>query len=186
MTEKEFFDLLTVVVWPIAAAALLIGGAGFLGIVIARWRARDPFRGAGAFLTAFTVLGLVVGFAAGHSREAALGAVLPALLTLISGVLTYALTKEGLAPFRSVLPHCITILAIASLVGLSIGGTVRKRFTAYERLIAERQARLEKVTWECEKAKYLAELEIYKAAKLAEIAAEAETTQDSMIRRSIP
>jgi uncharacterized membrane protein len=181
MTYKEFADVVAVVFWPLSLSATLIVGVAYLCVIVVRRRSSDPLRGAGPFLVAFTTLGLVVGFAAGHSREAALGAVLPALLTLISGVLTYSLSKEGLAPFRAILPHCITILCVGSIVGLSIGGTVRKRFSAYDRALAERQSRLEKVTYECEKARYLTDLEIYKAQRLADLA-----TDSKIIRPPAP
>jgi len=171
MTYREFANMVTVVLWPIILSTTFIAGTAYAVVLLVRRKGGESYRGAGTFLIAFTVLGLVVGFASGHSREAAIGAVLPALLTLISGVLTYTLSKEGLAQHRAILPHCITILCFASIVGLSLGGTVRGRFVAYERLLAERQSRLEKVTYECEKARYLTDLEIYKAQRLAEISA---------------
>jgi hypothetical protein len=176
MTYQEFVGVVSVVLWPLCVSAGIIGGVAYAAVLVGRRRREQAYSGAGAFIAAFTALGLVVGFATAHSRDAALGAVLPALLSVISAVLTYALTKEGLAPLRPILPHCITLLCVSSIIGLSIGGTVRKRFVEYDRVVAERQGRLEKVTWECEKARYITDLEIYKAQKLAEVTAHAGAT----------
>lgn len=118
---------------------------------------------------AFIVLGLTVGFSAANSRVPAIGTVLPALITLMSSVLVYSITKEALAQFRPVLPHCIILLSLASLFGLSIGSMHRSKFDEYERGLAKAKLRYEKVILEQEKAQLLADIEIYKQKKLAEI-----------------
>jgi len=161
---------------PVAAATLMLLGAAYVLVFVARRRRPWEYRGGGPLLFTFTVLGVTVGFATAYSRTATVGAVLPALVTLMSGVLTYSVTKDGLPQFRPLLPHCITLLSLASLLGLSIDSTARKAFDKHYRDLARHQLRYERLVLEGEKAKYLTDLEIYKQQQLAEIAAKGSQT----------
>jgi hypothetical protein len=144
---------------------------------LTRWiaqRKRTP--GATALTIAFSSLGVIVGVEAGRSREAVLGAVLPALLTIVSALLAYLLTKEGLAAWKPVIPYCITVLVVGSLIGLAIGGTTRKTFDLYEKQYATWLSRYEKVQLESEKARYLAQLSVWQQRELAKGPAATPTT----------
>jgi hypothetical protein len=175
MSVNQVRDVIIVVLVPVGAAALVLFGGTYILVLLQR-KTLKAHQGAASLLLAFSVLGVTVGFSTAYSRAPAVGAVLPALITLISGVLTYSVTKEGLAPFRPLLPHCITLLSLASLVGLSIGGSVRSGFDDYERQLARDLLRYEHVELESEKAKYLVDLEIFKQQKLAEIAVDCATS----------
>jgi len=175
MTATEAGELVRWVLWPIAATIVLIGGSAFLALTWARRKTGGAVRGERSLLIAVCVLGVAIGFSTSHSREPAVGAVLPALIALMSSAFTYAVTKEGLSQYRTVLPHCITVLSVASLVGLSIGSTQRQRFDQYERREALVQLRYEKFDLETAKADHLAKLEVWKAQQLATITPSAES-----------
>jgi len=168
VTFNAGIDLLTMLA-PAAIAILSLTLLFFAPVVFARRRAGAEYRGAGAFILAFATLGVTTGFSTAHSREPAVAAVMPALLALISGVLTYAVTREGLAHIRPVLPLCIAVLCFASLTGLGIGSTIRGQFDDADVEAQLDKLHYERVELECEKVKYLAELEVWKHEEMLAI-----------------
>ena len=168
MSIRQTLDLITGVLVPVAIAALVLFGAAYALVLLQRITPKER-QAAASLLLAFSVLGVTVGFSTAYSRAPAVGAVLPALITFIAGVLTYSVTKEGMAVFRPLLPHCITVVSLAALIGLSIGGTARSSFDEYEHQLAKDLLRYQHVNLESEKAKYLVDLDIFKQQKLAEL-----------------
>ncbi len=169
MTARQASDLFLYDLWPLIVAALMIVGPAYLILSLSRrWGAR-VVSGTTPLLIALTVLGLTVGYSTSHSREPAVGTVLPALVTLMSAAFTYAVTKEGLSQYRSIMPHCITILAVASLVGLSLGSFTRQRFDVYNKAESLKQLKYERYDLETAKAQYIAQLDVWKQKEIAKI-----------------
>lgn len=161
MTLEQVIALFVYVVWPVLAGILAIVVVGLVPIALARLRHATQYRDSVSFLIAFAALGVTTGFSTSFSREPAVGAVLPALLTIMSGVVTYAFSKDGLVQYRPILPHCITVLAIASLLGLAIGSTARAPFDddADQRRLDEFYDRVE---LDMVKTQYNAETDVWK------------------------
>ena len=167
MMWEQALDILRLVLLPVTGAALMLFGVTYLVVLSQTRRNAKDRHGQAPLLLALAVLGVSVGFSTAYSRAPAVGAVMPALLALLSGILTYSVTKEGLAAFRPILPYGITLLSLASLVGLSIGGTQRSRFDDFDRATARELLRYERVELEGEKAKYLVGSRDLQAAALA-------------------
>jgi hypothetical protein len=164
-TNELLAALVAAAVPAIASVAVLAS----LAIVAIRASSRVQIPGGIPFVIAFTALGVTTGMSAGNSREPVVGALLPAMLTLVSGLLTYLFSKESLANWRQLIPYSIIVLAVGSLVGLSLGSTLRKRLEEDDRAYARALLRYQSVDLEYEKAKHLAELEVWKRQELARV-----------------
>lgn len=75
-------------------------------------------------LAAMSTLGFVVGALTGQSRAAAVGEVLPAVLTFLGGVLVYLLGTKGAREQRFV-ATTVLLFAIALIVGTNWGASIR-------------------------------------------------------------
>ena len=79
--------------WPIVLVAL--GLASFVALLVCMNKQRkELFRELFFVLTAFSMLGMVTGYLSGFSREPALGAVLPAVLSLMGGASSFSCWEE--------------------------------------------------------------------------------------------
>ena len=75
-------------------------------------------------LFAFSLLGIVTGHLTGQSREPIVGAVLPAVLSLIGGVFVYALTSKKIKQ-QVLISGAISIFTLNLLVGTFWGTRLR-------------------------------------------------------------
>lgn len=110
------------------------------------------------FIFAFGIMGGLIGHAIGASRIPVVGIVLPAVLTLISGLLIYIFGKDTLKLWRLVVPYCIMVLCFNAWIGLFIGAQMRGKTEAFERDWQE-WVKGEDMHREIEKAKALKETE---------------------------
>jgi predicted neutral ceramidase superfamily lipid hydrolase len=163
VTWEEFRLTASQILGP---AILAISVLVVIASLALRLQTKRPVQGSLSLIVAFAAVGVTSGMAAGNSREPIVGAMLPAMLTLVSGLFVYIFSKEGLANWRPVIPFCVAVVAVGGLVGLSLGSTVRSRFDTFERDYAKALLRYEHVELEAEKARYLAELEVWKAKQL--------------------
>ena len=77
-------------------------------------------------IAAISGLGVVVGILLGQSREPAVGAILPAIITAMAGLFVYILGKEA-AP-RTLVSAIVLIFSVSLLAGASWGGLVREAY----------------------------------------------------------
>jgi hypothetical protein len=78
-------------------------------------------------ITTFSMLGFVTGDIMGQSRDAAVGAVLPAVLTLLGGVTIYIMGSKGVETQARV-SAMVLCFSIALLAGSLYGATLRVAF----------------------------------------------------------
>jgi predicted enzyme related to lactoylglutathione lyase len=108
-------------IWPTPLAALIIS---VLVYAIAwKWRNQDQERSFFIVILSFSMLGIVTGMVAGNSREPAVGATLPAVLSLIGGLAIY-LVDKGIAE-RILVSLSIIVLSMNLIVGFFWGAVVR-------------------------------------------------------------
>lgn len=176
MTIDEIGSLLWLIVLP---AVVATGFATFVGAVLMRKNTRRQIPEMLGYLLAFSCLGVVTGFASGNSREAVLGAVLPALLTLVSGLIGYLFSKDGLSAMRPAIPHCILVLCVGALLGLALGSNLRGKFDQNARQYQQFLLRFQQIDLKCEKALFLAKLEVWKRQELAAIPVSSKAVIDS-------
>ena len=163
MTWQEFWLTASEILGP---ALLAIAGLAAVGAAALRVQTAQPVHGSLSLIVAFAAVGVTSGVAAGNSRDPVVGAVLPAMLTLVSGLFVYMFSKDGLAQWRPVIPFCVAVVAIGGLVGLSLGSTLRSQFDNFEREYAKALLRYERVELEAQKAEYLAKLEVWKQRQM--------------------
>lgn len=109
--------------WPVPLTAVLVA----LLLMLA-YKPRNTFRKYFVILLSFSLLGLVTGLLAGLSREAAMGAVLPAVLSLVGGLAIYLVGSEKVD--QGLVGVCIIALSLDLLVGTIWGSDLRD---VYER-----------------------------------------------------
>lgn len=155
----EYIDLYKILINVLLPSSLFIG-LGFLAIYgTARYIGKLHVEGQGVLIASFAVLGGILGVSVGASRSPELGAILPALLTVITFLLGYLFSREHLSEWRPIIPYCILVLLLNSFYGLFVGSTIRGK---HENFVREHQKRLlyyEKVELEVEKAKQLKQLD---------------------------
>lgn len=176
MTLSETWAAFRAVIGPTLAAIAVLVALARLGLAIGKRStapAKKTVHGTLAFLTAFAALGVTTGFAAGDSRAPAIGAMLPAVLGVVSGLLTYLFSKDSLSDWRPIIPAGVTVLVVGGLIGLSFGSTLRGKSDQYEKDYAKYLIRYQYLELETQKAKYLAELELWKANELSKVSAAA-------------
>lgn len=155
----EYKDIYNVLVYVLIPSSLFIG-LGFAVIYgTARFIGKLNIEGQGVLIAAFAVLGGILGVTVGASRSPELGAILPALLTVITFLLGYLFSREHLSEWRPVIPYCILVLLINSFYGLFLGSAIRGKHEDFEKEYQKRLLYYENVELEVEKAKKLKELE---------------------------
>jgi predicted neutral ceramidase superfamily lipid hydrolase len=81
---------------------------------------------------AFALLGGISGTIAGASSEPIVGAMLTAILGVVSAALSFLLGKDSVAALRDFLPFVIIGLILAALAGLVVGRAYKVRWDEYE------------------------------------------------------
>ena len=109
------------ILWPIPCAAAIV--AALLLLIHRPQISRRKFY---VVLLAFTLLGMVTGLLAGFSRTSAMGAVLPAVLSLVGGLGIY-LIGAGKAD-QGLVATCVIALALDLLIGSLWGAVLRDDF----------------------------------------------------------
>lgn len=105
----------------------------------------------------FASLGGTLGIFVGASQTPVVGDLLPALLTFVSGLLAYVVTKKDspVSGWRRAMPFCIVALLFAALttsfLGSSIRGDKEERDKRYNEWLLE----FEKVDLEVDKARLI-------------------------------
>lgn len=134
-----------IAIWPIIAFAVLSSLA--LTWLSSSWAiGRRAVRRMFVVVFAFSLLGIVTGQVTGLSRVAAVGAVLPAVLSLIGGVLIYLIGTKG-PRTQAIVAVSIVGMTINLLIGVYWGSKSRVVFEQYadapNRVLAKRLAQEE-------------------------------------------
>ena len=110
--------------WPMPVAVIILT-ALFFGIV----RPKEGRRELVLVLAAFSMLGLVTGYLTGFSRSPAVGAVLPAVLSLVGGMAIFMMGKD--AANRMIVSLSVLIFSISLVIGTGWGSTMRQTAEDY-------------------------------------------------------
>jgi hypothetical protein len=86
----------------------------------------NVLRNAFAVGFAMSLLGMVTGFLTGISRAPAIGTVLPAVLSLIAGLLLFIIGRESDSEKRTLVASCVAALTLNLLVGTLWGSVSRE------------------------------------------------------------
>lgn len=123
---------LWVALWPVPCVAILT--AALLMLV---HRSRIGLRITFVVLVSFSLLGIVTGLLAGFSRTPSMGAVLPAVLSLVGGLGIY-LVGAGKAD-QGLVATCVIALSLDLLMGALWGATLRDDFESEAKSAAAQQ-----------------------------------------------
>jgi len=93
------------------------------------WRPTTDKEGSFRALFAFSMLGLVTGVLAGFSRQPVVGAVLPAVLSLVGGLAIYLIGNPN---NRILVSLCVLVLAFNLFVGATWGAVLREAAEEYK------------------------------------------------------
>jgi uncharacterized membrane protein YhaH (DUF805 family) len=107
--------------WPIPLAATLIAALLLLAL-----HPRANRRSYFLVLLSFGILGMVTGLMAGFSRQPAMGAVLPAVLSLVGALAIYLIGAEKAD--QALVGVCVIALSLNLLVGSMWGAVLRDDF----------------------------------------------------------
>lgn len=116
----HFKNALLLGLLPIILATLL--AISFLWAVKSKI---ELIKGSYSIVISFTALGAMLGVFIGASREPVVGAALPALITLISGLMVYLFSKKEMTKWRGTIPIAIAALVMAASAGGFYGGAAR-------------------------------------------------------------
>ncbi|MGC2074992.1 MAG: hypothetical protein WA728_02960 [Xanthobacteraceae bacterium] len=88
-----------------------------------------------------SLIGFLIGFMTGLSREPAVGNVLPAVLTLIGGLIIYVFGTQS--DFKVLVGYCVSLLVCSLFYGLENGSFVREGYREpHLNALFEEEARL--------------------------------------------
>lgn len=150
MTYSEIWQIFTQGIFPVSLPFIIICTVvSFFCSLFSKHSMRVTL----PIILAFGFIGGVAGYSAGVSRVPVVGTVIPAMLTLVGGVLGYLFGKDNIKEWRFVIPFCIVILTFNTFTGLFIGSQMRGKFEEYERQYNEWLLKYEKVELENEKKK---------------------------------
>ncbi|HEU5323021.1 MAG TPA: hypothetical protein VFX28_19605 [Methylomirabilota bacterium] len=123
--------------WPMPVAAVVV--AAVLLLACDRGHRREAF----VVLAAFAMLGLVTGYLTGLSRQPVVGAVLPAVLSLLGGVTAFVVGRSRES--RAMVGAMLFTFALTLLVGTSWGAVMRDHGERHAQSVQalERQAYIE-------------------------------------------
>ena len=149
MTFQDYWILARDSIWPIFVSAVFISIplAGLCRLIAKEMAIHDAI-----YILAFALFGAVVGFAVAESRESAIGAVIPGVLTIVTALSGFAFAKEALNKYRPLMGFILLALMLMTAYWLVIGSRQRSE---YDRWVEEHQKallRFEKVDLELEKA----------------------------------
>jgi predicted neutral ceramidase superfamily lipid hydrolase len=121
--------------WPIPASAVV------LSLIIALLAGKCHERREYFFvILAFSMLGMVTGYLSGFSRAPALGTVLPAVLSLMGGIVVYIIGKNSTS--RIIVSVTILAFALTLMIGAEWGAVMRRADEEFVKNVrrAERRA----------------------------------------------
>lgn len=130
--------------WPLPVAVLIVVAIALAAIWRTSLRARAAEVALG--IAAFSMLGLVAGYLTGFSRSPAVGAVVPAVLSLIGVLAAFLMHRDRSS--RVLVASLVLVFATMLALGTSWGAVMRQ--------VWEEVA----VSYEAQKRKTLIELEI--------------------------
>ena len=110
--------------WPLPVTVLILT-AIFFAIV----RPREAKRDLVLLLAAFSMLGLGAGYLTGFSRSPVVGAVLPAVLSLVAGLAVFLMGKD--AASRVIVSLSVLIFSVSLVLGTSWGAVMRQAAEDY-------------------------------------------------------
>ena len=110
--------------WPLAVTVIALTAFFFLIM-----RPTEGKRDLVLLLAAFSTLGLGTGYLTGFSRIAAVGTVLPAVLSLVAGLAVFMIGKD--ATNRTIVSLSVLIFSISLVLGTSWGAVMRQTAEAY-------------------------------------------------------
>jgi hypothetical protein len=93
----------------------------------------------------FGGIGIVVGLMVGLSRDSVVGAVIPALLTFLSGFTVYQFGKTSYQRWRPVLPVALFCLMLGTICAAVFGASERNSFVEHTRRYDEWRIQYEKI-----------------------------------------
>lgn len=152
MTFTDIWTVFAQGIFPVCTPLIILC---LVFALICSYFSAQSFKRTFPIILAFGFIGGVAGLSAGLSREPVIGTVIPAMLTLVSGVLGYLFGKEHLKEWRLVIPFCIFILTANTCVGLFIGSQMRGKSEEYDKQYNEWLLHYEKVDLEVEKQQEL-------------------------------
>lgn len=112
--------------WPLPVSAILLAILFFF--IIRPRQERIEFI---LMLLAFSMLGLVAGYLTGFSRESAVGAVLPAVLSFIGGLAVFLIGKDK--AHRTTVSLSVLTFSLSLLLGTSWGSIMRDTAEEYKK-----------------------------------------------------
>lgn len=115
---------------PIPATVILAALGGYVALMVLKKRAL-------AFkiilpLSSFLLLGMVTGYLTGLSRESAVGAVLPAVLSLVGGVAAVLIARATSQFMMLQTSGLIFVFALGLLLGTTWGSAMRQAVDDFE------------------------------------------------------
>jgi len=120
--------LLSSFVWNVLGLLVIFGAISSIvltPVASPSWQPRQLLDSSITLLS-MALLGGVVGYLTGQSREPAIGAVLPAVLSLIGGLVLYILTNRASAANHRIAACSTLVLVLNILVGAVWGATARE------------------------------------------------------------
>jgi peptidoglycan/LPS O-acetylase OafA/YrhL len=120
--------------WPMPLAALFVSAL----ICTLSWK-REGLKERFVVLASFAMLGLVTGYLTGFSRTPAVGAVLPAVLSLLGGVTAFILGRSRES--RLLVGSMLFVFSLTLVIGSSWGAIMRdgaEQFDQSEQTLKQR------------------------------------------------
>ncbi len=130
---------------PFLLATMIALGFAVLLSLLLKTSAKIAFPKVLVFITPYALLGTVLGYVAGSSKEEIIGALLTGVLTLVGALLSYAFSQNAVSEWRDLLPPAVAALAIGALAGISAGQINRSAEADYERQYSRWLIQFEKV-----------------------------------------
>ena len=119
--------------WPVPLTAVLVAA-----LLLLAHRPQISYRKFFIVLLSFALLGLVTGLLAGFSRTSAMGAVLPAVLSLVGGLAIYLVGVEKAD--QALVGTCVIALSLDLLIGSTWGAVLRDDFEREAKSASARKA----------------------------------------------
>jgi hypothetical protein len=111
--------------WPIPLAAMLL-----TAILVAIARPKSEQKEFIVVIAAFTMLGIIVGYLTAFSRQSAIGAVLPAVLSLMGALAVFLVGKDKSS--RLVVGLSVLAFSLSLLLGTTWGSVMRSIAEEYK------------------------------------------------------
>ena len=130
MDFQGHWYVLTNVVWPILLSAIIVSVIlGLLYWLVQKaapvWTTREGALKAGILFLCFSLAGGLCGMCIGSSLQPVVGAVLPALLTLLTAFFAFGFAREGSAEMRSLIAFCFIALLLMTTHWVFAGSKYR-------------------------------------------------------------